>query len=45
MEFVLAFIGFMLALTATGWLLAFIAAAGLSLYQFLETLFRKNRHD
>jgi len=45
MEFVLAFIGLMFALTATGWLLAFIAAAGLSLYQFLETLFRKNRHD
>ena len=45
MEFVLAFIGFMLALTAVSWLFALIAAAGLSLYQFFETLFRKNRHD
>ena len=45
MEFVLAFIGFMLALTAVSWLFALIAAAGLSLYQFLESLFRKYRHD
>ena len=45
MEFALAFIGFMLALTAVSWVLTLIAAAGLSLYQFLETLFRKKRHD
>lgn len=45
MELVLIFVGFMLSLTLLGWLFALIAAAGLSLYQFLETLFRKNRHD
>ena len=45
MEIALTFIGFMFALTAASWLLALIAAAGLSLYQFFEALFRKNRHD
>ena len=45
MEFVLAFIGFMLALTLISWIAALIAAAGLSLYQFLESLFRKHHHD
>ena len=45
MEFVLAFIGFMLALTLVSWLFVLIAAGSLRLYQLFESLFRKHRHD
>ena len=45
MEIVLAFIGFMLALTAVSWAAALISAGFLRLYQLFETLFRKHRHD
>ena len=45
MEFVLAFIGFMLALTLISWTVALISAGFLRLYQLLESLFRKSYHD
>ena len=45
MEFVLAFIGFMLALTLISWFAVLIFAGALRLYQFLESLFRKPYHD
>ena len=45
MEFVLAFIGFMLAITLISWTVALIFAGVLRLYQLLEPLFRKPYHD
>ena len=45
MEFVLAFIGLMFALTAVSWIVVLIFAVALRLYQFLESLFRKPYHD
>lgn len=45
MEFVLAFIGFMLALTLISWIAVLISAGVLRLYQLLESLFRKSYHD
>ena len=45
MEFVLAFIGFMFALTLISWIVVLISAGVLRLYQLLESLFRKPYHD
>ncbi len=45
MEFVLAFIGFMLALTLISWFAVLISAGFLHLYQIFEAFFRKHRHD
>ena len=45
MEFVLAFIGFMFALTLISWIAVLISAGFLRLYQLLEPLFRKPYHD
>ena len=45
MEFVLAFIGFMLALTLISWTVVLVSAGFLRLYQLLESLFRKHYHD
>ena len=45
MEFVLAFIGFMLAITLVSWIVVLISAGVLRLYQLLESLFRKPYHD
>ena len=45
MEFVLAFIGFMLTLTVVSWIAVLISAGILHLYQIFETFFRKHRHD
>ena len=45
MEFVLAFIGFMFALTLISWVAVLISAGFLRLYQLLESLFRKPYHD
>ena len=45
MEFVLAFIGFMLALTLISWIVVLISAGILHLYQIFETFSRKHRHD
>ena len=45
MEFVLAFIGFMLAITLISWIAVLISAGFLRLYQLLESLFRKSYHD
>ena len=45
MEFVLAFIGFMFALTLVSWFTVLISAGFLRLYQLFESLFRKHRHD
>ena len=45
MEFVLAFIGFMLSLTLISWIAVLISSGFLRLYQFLESLFRKPYHD
>ena len=45
MEFVLAFIGFILALTLISWFVVLIFAGVLRLYQLLESFFRKPYHD
>ena len=45
MEFVLAFIGFMLAITLISWIAVLISAGILRLYQLLESIFRKPYHD
>ena len=45
MEFVLAFIGFMFAITLLSWIAVLISAGVLRLYQLLESLFRKPYHD
>ena len=45
MEFVLAFIGFMLALTLISWIAVLISAGVLRLYQLLESLFKRSYHD
>ena len=45
MEFVLAFIGFMLAITLISWTVVLVFAGVLRLYQLLESLFRKPYHD
>ena len=45
MEFVLAFIGFMFALTLISWIAVLTFAGVLRLYQLLESLFRKPYHD
>ena len=45
MDFVLAFIGFMFALTLVSWFAVLISAGFLHLYQLFESLFRKHRHD
>lgn len=45
MEFVLAFIGFMLALTLISWIVVLIFAGVLHFYQIFEAFFRKHRHD
>lgn len=45
MEFILAFIGFMFALTIISWFAVLISAGFLRLYQIFESLFRKHRHD
>lgn len=45
MEFVLAFIGFMFALTLISWFAVLISAGVLHLYQIFEAFFRKHRHD
>ena len=45
MEFVLAFIGFMFAITLISWIAVLISAGVLRLYQLLESIFRKPYHD
>ena len=45
MEFILAFIGFMFAITLISWIVVLISAGVLRLYQLLESIFRKPYHD